>query len=73
VNFDVTGSEPVSGFTTAVENLRTDNVNATLYPGVGVEAYLGPIGLRLDAGDQIYFNHGANHNLTVTFGPHIRF
>jgi len=34
VNFDVTGSEPVSGFTSAVENLRTDNINATLYPGV---------------------------------------
>jgi hypothetical protein len=73
VNFDVTGAGPVSGFSSAVDNLRTDNVNATFYPGVGVEAYLGPIGLRLDAGDQIYFNHGANHNVMVTFGPHIRF
>ena len=34
---------------------------------------LGPIGFRLDVGDEIYFNDSAHHNLRVTFGPTIRF
>jgi hypothetical protein len=47
--------------------------NGVFYPGGGVEAFIGPIGLRLDVGDEIYFANGANSNLKVTFGPHIRF
>ena len=62
-----------STFTSSVDNLRADNVNATLYPGGGVEAFLGPIGLRIDVGDEIIFAHGASHNWKVTFGPQIRF
>lgn len=63
----------VSGFTSSVENLRDDNVDGVLYPGGGAEAFFGPIGLRLDVGDEIYFNHGAHNNLVVTFGPTVRF
>ena len=63
----------VSGFTSSVENLRDDNVDGVLYPGGGAEAFFGPIGLRLDVGDEIYFNHGAHNNLTVSFGPTVRF
>jgi hypothetical protein len=29
--------------------------------------------LRLDVGDEMYFNHGAHHNLKVMFGPYLRF
>lgn len=47
--------------------------NGVFYPGGGVEAFIGPIGLRLDIGDEIYFDNGANGNLKITFGPHIRF
>jgi len=43
------------------------------YPGGGAEAFLGPIGFRLDVGDEIYFNDRAHHNLRVTVGPTIRF
>lgn len=60
-------------FTSTVSGLRSDNWNAVFYPGGGVETFLGPIGLRLDVGDEIYFNQGANHNLSITFGPTIRF
>ena len=42
-------------------------------PGAGVEASLGPVGLRLELGDDIYFNSGAHNNLRVTFGPILRF
>jgi hypothetical protein len=60
-------------FGSSVTDLRAKNVNAVLYPGGGLEGHLGPIGLRLDVGDEIYFNNGARHNLRVAFGPMIRF
>jgi hypothetical protein len=60
-------------FTSSVEDLRADTAMATFYPGGGVEAYLGPVGLRLDVGDTMYFANGVHHNLTVQFGPSIRF
>jgi hypothetical protein len=60
-------------FTSSVQGLRTDNVNGLLYPGGGMEAHLGPLGLRFDIGDEIYFNNGAHHGLRLTFGPILRF
>lgn len=60
-------------FASTVEGLRARNVNGLLYPGGGLEGHLGPIGLRLDVGDDIYFNKGTHHNLRVAFGPYIRF
>lgn len=60
-------------FVSSVENLRAQNWNAVLMPGGGVEGRLGPMGLPLDLGDEMYFNHGAHHNLKVMFGPYFRF
>jgi hypothetical protein len=60
-------------FASSVDSLRSNNVSGALYPGVGAEAYIGPIGLRLDVGDEIYFANGAHHNWRVGFGPNIRF
>ncbi len=54
-------------------NLRANNLDAVFYPGVGGEAFWGPIGLRLDAGDEIYFTNGPHNNLRLSFGPSIRF
>ena len=62
-----------STFTSSVSNLRADNVDATLYPGGGFEAFLGPIGLRLEVGDEIIFVHGPHNNWKVSFGPQLRF
>jgi hypothetical protein len=62
-----------SGFTSTVDNLRTNNVSAVLYPGGGVEGFIGPVGFRLDVGDEIFFANGAHHNWKATFGPEIRF
>lgn len=62
-----------STFAGSLDDLRLNKVDGVLYPGGGAEAFLGPIGLRLDVGDEIYFNNGAQHNLRITFGPHIRF
>jgi hypothetical protein len=64
---------PYSSVTSTILGLRTSNVNAAIYPAAGVEAALGPVGLRLEAGDEIYFNTGAHNNLRITFGPILRF
>ena len=60
-------------FASSVQSLRTSSVNPVLYPGGGLDGHIGPIGLRLDVGDEIYFNGGAHHNLRLAFGPYIRF
>jgi Outer membrane protein beta-barrel domain len=62
-----------SSVTTQISNLRSSNISAVLMPGGGLEANVGPIGLRLDVGDEIYFNNGAHNNLAVQFGPVFRF
>jgi hypothetical protein len=60
-------------FTSSVNNLRANNVDAAFYPGGGVEAFLGPIGFRLEVGDEVIFANGARSNWKVTFGPQLRF
>ena len=64
---------PYSDVASAIFGLRTSNLNAAIYPAAGLEAALGPVGLRLEAGDEIYFNQGAHNNLRITFGPILRF
>jgi hypothetical protein len=64
---------PYSGVVSSVLGIRTSRVNAMLYPGGGAEVTLGPVGLRLEFGDAIYFNDGAHNNLRITFGPILRF
>ena len=64
---------PYNGYASTILGLRTSNRNAAIYPGAGVEASLGPVGLRLEVGDEIYFNNGRHNNFRATFGPIIRF
>jgi len=56
-----------------IQNILNDNTNAALLAGGGLEGRVGPVGLRLDVADEMYFNHGAQQGLRVTFGPYIRF
>lgn len=51
----------------------TSFTESVFYPGAGISFYAGPLGMRVDAGDEIYWDNGAHHNLRVTFGPTIRF
>ena len=71
-NFSVTNATPPAGFTNAV-GLGTGATYFAVYPGGGIEAFAGPIGLRAEIGDDIFFNSGAHNNLRVTFGPQFRF
>jgi hypothetical protein len=74
VNYQLSGGPATpSDFLSSVENLRRQNMNAALYPGGGVQGRIGPVGLRLDVGDEMYFNAGTHHNLRVAFGPFLTF
>jgi hypothetical protein len=45
----------LSSFVGSVQNLRDYNAMGTVYSGGGVEGHVGPIGLRLDVGDENVF------------------
>jgi hypothetical protein len=74
MNFNISNSPVTPGTVgNAFSNLRGSNVYGVFYPGGGAEAFWGPIGLRVDIGDEIYFNDGGHNNLRISFGPTIRF
>jgi hypothetical protein len=60
-------------FFSDVSNLRDDNVVGVLYPGGGLEGHLGPVGIRFDIADELYFASGPHNNLRMSIGPYIRF
>ena len=64
---------PYSNLVSAIVGLRTSALKAAVYPGGGLEVTAGPLGVRLELGDEVYFNHGAHNNLRITFGPLLRF
>lgn len=64
---------PYGSVATSILGIRTSSLNAALYPGAGAEASLGPLGLRIEFGDLVYFNNGGHNNLRITFGPILRF
>jgi hypothetical protein len=63
----------IRSFPGQVNNIPSGNTDGVFYPGGGIEFYAGWLGMRFEAGDEMYFDHGANHNLRVTVGPTIRF
>ena len=73
VNFSTSDQNALSGFKGALGGVTDGNTRFAVYPGAGIEGFWGPFGLRLDVGDVIYFDSGAQNNLRVTFGPQIRF
>jgi hypothetical protein len=75
IDFSVNNSGTITsgGATSAVTGVGGSGTHLALYPGGGIEGFFGPIGLRAEAGDEIYLNNGTYNNLRVTFGPTIRF
>ena len=71
-NFSINNQNATAGFVNTV-GLTNGATYFALYPGAGIEAFAGPIGLRAEIGDDIFFNGGAHNNLRVTFGPQFRF
>ncbi len=73
VNFSTSDQNAAAGFVGALGSVTSGNTRPAIYPGVGMEGFWGPFGLRLDAGDEIYFDSGTRNNIKVTFGPVLRF
>jgi hypothetical protein len=75
IDFSTNNSGVVSQstFTSAVNGVGGSGTHIALYPGAGLEGYFGPLGLRLEAGDEVYLNNGTYNNLRVTLGPELRF
>ena len=71
-NFKVTGQSAPAGFVSAV-GLATGATYFAIYPGGGIEAFAGPIGVRAEIGDNIFFNNGGHNNVRISFGPQFRF
>src|SRR5579864_6804373 len=71
-NFTVTNAGAPAGFANAV-GLGSGVTAFALYPGGGIGGFVGPIGLRAEIGDNIFFNNGMHSNLRVSFGPQFRF
>jgi hypothetical protein len=73
LNFTTSNQNAPAGFKSALGAVTTGDTRAAFYPGGGIEGFWGPVGLRLEAGDEIYFDGGARNNLKVSFGPSFRF
>lgn len=73
IRFGAANGTVSNAFTSSISNFGDTATHGALYPGVGGEFYVGPVGLRIDVGDFIYWNNGAQNNLTVRFGPQIKF
>lgn len=68
-----TSTASPSTFGNSFDQFGGGSTHFAAYPGGGIEGFFGPIGLRVEAGDQMYFNNGTYNNLRVAFGPTIRF
>ncbi len=75
IDFSTNTSGVTSGstFTSAVDGVGGSGTHLAFYPGGGVEGFFGWLGLRAEAGDEIYLNGGTYNNLRVTAGPVFRF
>lgn len=75
IDFSTNSSGVVSGstFTNSVAGVGGPGTHIAVYPGGGLEGYVGPLGIRLEAGDEVYLNNGTYNNLRVTLGPELRF
>ncbi len=73
LNFGVGSRVNAGSFNSQLATFSQGDTNGVFYPGGGVEIFAGPVGLRAEVGDLMYFDRGANHNLRFTFGPQFRF
>ena len=74
IDFTASTTGIPQGFTNPLDPATTGGTDFLLYPGGGLQYSFGRWGLRFDAGDDLYFDHGHhNNNVRVTFGPTFRF
>jgi hypothetical protein len=71
-NFSVNNQNASAGFTNTV-GLTTGRTDFAIYPGGGIEAFAGFIGVRAEVGDDVFFDNGAHNNFKASLGPQFRF
>ncbi len=74
----ITGKVGLIDFSTtnsagALSSIGNTGTYFAAYPGGGLEFFGGPIGIRIEAGDEIFLNNGVYNNLRATIGPTFRF
>lgn len=73
LNFGVGGPATAGTFATQIGTIQDGDTHGVFYPGGGLEFNAGALGIRVEAGDEIFFQNGANHNFKFMGGPQIRF
>lgn len=73
IDFSTNSQNAPNGFQSSLGAVGNGKAKFALYPGAGLEGFAGPIGVRLEVGDDIYFDNGARNNFRATFGPVFRF
>jgi hypothetical protein len=73
IRFGVANGSVSNSFSNSIGAFGDSATHGAMYPGIGGEFYVGPVGIRIDAGDFIYFNNGAQNNLAIKFGPQFKF
>lgn len=73
LNFGVSGPVTAGAFANQISTIQDGNTDGVFYPGGGIEFDIKFIEVRVEAGDEIFFDHGANHNFKLMAGPQIRF
>ena len=73
LNFGVSGAATAGNVGNQISGVLDGDTNGVFYPGAGVEFNAGIFGIRLEAGDEIFWDNGANHNFKFMGGPQIRF
>ena len=73
LDFGVGGPVTTGTAINRIANIRDGVKKPVYYPGGGVEFKFWKLGFRVEAGDEIFVDNGANHNLKAAAGPIIRF
>lgn len=73
IDFSTNNQNAPNGFQSSLGAVGNGNAKFAVYPGGGIEGFAGPIGVRLEVGDDIYFDNGARNDFRATFGPVFRF
>lgn len=74
LDFNSSTANVPEGFTNPQTPATSGGTDLVVYGGGGFEYSFGRFGLRFDAGDDLYFDHGHRfNNIRATFGPTFRF
>jgi hypothetical protein len=73
LNFGISAPATAGTFANQLGQVKDGDTVGVVYPAGGAEFKVKVIWLRVEAGDEIFFDHGANHNLKIMAGPVFRF